>query len=115
MTDVQLRTLDRNVHSRVMGCGDSCVCGPAPNAYDMDTGECKRCGLRVAPHYSTDIRAAWLVVEKLRETVSVDLFIREPGTLVACYMNDLCQYGDTAPEAICNTALGLVILYETKS
>lgn len=58
--------LDGLVHELVMGLPEPCVCGPAPNGYDPDTGVCRRCSREgVARPYSTDPGHAWAAAKKI--------------------------------------------------
>jgi hypothetical protein len=61
------------------------------------------------PHYSTDISAAWEVVEKLNPTLFLSISWAE-GYEVSCYdptanMSVLLAVSDSAPRAICLAAL----------
>ena len=62
------------------------------------------------PHYSTDIAAAWLVVEKMLETSRID--ITHEGMLWVCEVIDTEKLAiasaNTAPMAICKAALKAV-------
>ena len=64
---------------------------------------------RVMPHYSTDISAAWQVVEKLIKRYVFDLYFDDVGDCWVCKLFDGHQeykgYGWAAPEAICKAAL----------
>jgi hypothetical protein len=65
-----------------------------PNGYE---------DLRRNKHYSTDISAAWEVVEKLKPqfqeiTIDADKDWR-------CYFDSACAFAETAPLAICRAAL----------
>lgn len=67
----------------------------------------------VAPKYSTDIAAAWEVVEKLDLLVPTRFLVRDvDGWVVANYDEDLRRedgiVADTAPRAICLAALKVV-------
>jgi hypothetical protein len=59
------------------------------------------------PYYSTDIAAAWLVVEKMR---GPDFRLNKDGDWVCCFGGTItfCGEGDTAPLAICLAALKAV-------
>jgi len=66
--------------------------------------------LRIIPCYSTDISAAWEVVEKLKETYGVEVYT--DLDMSACRLFDELTYlpaeeviSNTAPEAICKAAL----------
>lgn len=65
--------------------------------------------LTSVPPYSTDISAAWEVVEKLSEQ---GIFLRLSSISGAgkwrCYMLGMTPYVDTAPHAICLAALRAV-------
>ena len=64
---------------------------------------------RVMPYYSTDISAAWQVVEKLVKRYVFDLYFDDVGDCWVCKLFDGQQeykgYGQAAPEAICKAAL----------
>ena len=69
----------------------------------------------IIPHYSTDIAAAWLVVEKMRLRYRVDIcayvatgWKAIDGVTVKVYSTDIENFevnADTAPLAICRAAL----------
>lgn len=67
------------------------------------------------PHYSTNIAAAWLVVEKLRKTWAIELhsregvwncLVEEGDEVTAHYI--ATKEAETAPLAICLAALAAV-------
>jgi len=59
------RELDTEIHRVVFG-EKACPCGIRKEGYDPDTGKCRQCGNGVSPYYSTDVAAAFTIVEKLR-------------------------------------------------
>ena len=62
--------------------------------------------------YSSDIEAAWKVVEKMRANVSMEVEFQicayEDGTWSAEFGMEVEGYADTAPHAICLAALAAV-------
>lgn len=131
------RELDREIAERVFdGYGEShglrykmTLCeyeatGRIENRGGTVSDFCRKCGEPCGyhdgfPHYSTDIAAAWLVVEKMR-TRSRFLHLMEHGSVVEgpplwrCqFIGDDdgpsdCEFADTAPLAICLAALKAV-------
>lgn len=122
------RELDALIAEKVMNecCHDWHECGP--NVWDY---QCQKCGIKDStfPHctlktvgmdnpYSTDIAAAWEVVEKLNKTLSSHYVnIRQGKDMGGCevcvehqYDHSLLSvsFGGTAPEAICLAALKAV-------
>lgn len=93
MTEKELRELDAEVHRVVFG--------PQPRTWDE----------RYAPHYSTNIAAAWKVVEKLAERFDRDPFICENTYLSGdrewhVVFNGMYEAAEpTAPLAICKAAI----------
>ena len=69
-------------------------------------------GTREVAPYSTSIAAAWEVVEKMRESVSLEieyqLFANEDGTWDVAFGIEAFQSATTAPHAICLAALAAV-------
>lgn len=59
------------------------------------------------PHYSTDIAAAWEVVEALRARFVFEMYDREDGSYVVKFGQEV-KRADTAPLAICRAALAAV-------
>lgn len=58
------------------------------------------------PHHSTDIAAAWQVVEKLRGRGHwVDIRDDKPSGWRVSFGEEMTAHGNTAPEAICKAAL----------
>ena len=95
------------------GDGNSHTCDPATSKYDPETGE------RLPepkwwdystelPDYSTDIAAAWPLVERFGITVYAPT--RERHDWVAAIKIGACEvaHGETAPLAICLAALKAV-------
>lgn len=84
------------------------------------TGSCWRCGgcldwCPIPPPYSTDIAAAWLVVEKLQEQgVRMDILSDWHGHRTCRVarksesLYDALGWSETAPLAICRAALRAV-------
>jgi hypothetical protein len=65
------------------------------------------------PRYTTDISAAWEVVEKIRTRFYVDIELSEPTLGVTVGLSNMdgevaCVTCATAPEAICKAALTAV-------
>lgn len=103
----ELRALDAAVHTHVFGWIEA----PSGLVYvHQETG--KLADLRV-PHYSTDIAAAWLVVERMTsqgwwleiDHGGVDWKITFYGLGDDPFPT---ERADTAPEAICRAALEAV-------
>jgi hypothetical protein len=125
VTNKELRMLDGEVHEKVMGHARTClhlsVTRPDPDSSLMVCDSCKRqfgsTGLAMeqfrVPFYSTDIAAAWLVVESVRRRFShfslqdfadgweCQFHDAPPGVTTCANVVD----ADTAPEAICRAAL----------
>ena len=61
------------------------------------------------PHYSTDMAAAWTVVEKIEPNTGPFILWQDEDGLFGCHFGDLSKagYGE-APEAICRAALKVV-------
>jgi hypothetical protein len=102
MTDTELRQLDAEVHREVMNKSCQFVAG---HLFEDE----RDCWIAV-PHYSSDIAAAWLVVEKLRMTVTPKTDpTRSSRWLADVRLNGRDElwagYGLTAPIAICRAAL----------
>ena len=96
------RELDALIAEKVMGY--ECVCDEEP----VDCPIHNKADLYTLRPYSTDIAAAWGVVEKLR------LFVMPWGLDEWCAANqrderlafsDILESGETAPLAICRAAL----------
>jgi hypothetical protein len=60
------------------------------------------------PHYSTDIAAAWEVVEKLCHYSERSFLIQKTGAWLVRFQEGVFMPGETAPEAICLAALKAV-------
>jgi len=60
------------------------------------------------PEYSTDIKAAWLVVEKMRERSRIEIIDDGMSWVVGLHDLDVLVSAPTAPEAICLAALAAV-------
>lgn len=121
MSDAELRELDREVAEKVMGwqwAVDECPCP------SLNHGRCRKADGSVVTNFapSTDIAAAWLVVEKALPFLRL---IRHGGRthrewwsvnwspFVKCGLGSRIDgeeiaRGDTAPEAICRAALKAV-------
>jgi len=110
------RTLDALVAERVMGIEHRCARQPNGMRFDIVCPVCD-----TAEHYSTDITAAWAVVETLhgRMTImgpgAVEIFDKgERVSQWTCAFMDEDGYpdyfaeADTAPLAICLAALKTV-------
>jgi len=116
MTPDELRKLDAEIHQEAMGIGPACWCGSVTDGYCPKTGECNRCGQKVCPHYSTDIAAAWKVVEKITTDPLWDfILVVHPHETEAIFRDangtDFTGYADAAAEAplaICEAALNAV-------
>ena len=72
-----------------------------------------RSGNSSPPDYPSDISAAWLVVEKMKEISRINITF--DGMLWVCQFPDIpddftvvCASADTLPEAICKAALKAV-------
>lgn len=99
MTPTELRELDAWIHGNVMGLTLDPALGRFNCAGKYVPGDC--------PRYSTDIAAAWEVVEKMRERrESVFEMARPVGSGYLCnfIFNGTKEFGDTAPLAICLAA-----------
>lgn len=63
------------------------------------------------PRYSTDIAAAWEVVEKMKSTWGEfilkygECLVRDRWGLHLAWCSPVCGYGETAPLAICRAAI----------
>lgn len=111
------RALDRLVSEKVMGIPVAMTFGPDHPFIAAGTP-----GKVVVPRYSTDIRAAWLVVEKIEQISGCYVEIgwcnaaygpeKHAWCFVAEYGNEGRQIGeafeDTAPHAICLASLRAV-------
>jgi hypothetical protein len=110
--------LDRQIAVDVMK-QQLCRC-PKPHV-GWDPHECLKCGVVVDMAYSTDIAAAWQVVEKtardgccpdINYHPRVDMITGEPMGPWHCAMRVGRQWvhshAETAPEAICLAALEAV-------
>lgn len=68
------------------------------------------------PTYSTDIKAAWAVVEKLRKlNYNLSLFYSDEGFYCHFGQTELAGQAGTAPLAICRAALKAVASVDTHS
>lgn len=74
------------------------------NNYVLDTGECKRDRFSWVPRYSKEIAAAWEIVEKLRDKVSMG-FDDQGWWFNFTPTKAGRGYGSTAQLAICRAAL----------
>lgn len=112
-----MNTLDALVTERVMG-NYAVEDGGAWHMQQTDSGEWEN-----LPHYSTDIAAAWQVVEKLWKThkLSIAVWHVQPGqvgafvkeTIAGDFVGFTCDASEltvkpTAPFAICIAALRAV-------
>ena len=101
-------TEDGRVHATIVLPKDfDFLCPPE---YVEDTGECPRTRYSWIPRYSTDIAAAWEVIDKLDELYSAWFEIRGPRVWLAqCHLPNYKQFSATgvasAPLAICRAAL----------
>lgn len=112
------RELDALVAEKVMGCDDWCTCewsiGTSPPLFKCD--ECKKWVSSSVPGFSTDISAAWEVMEKLRamtccldirfptsEPIEVGFILFDEDNLQK--HDKVTVYADAAPHAICLAAL----------
>jgi hypothetical protein len=116
------RELDALIAEKVMGsvpCDKWRPFTAYPAQWVKDTGECYHASCHPPqmgpPHYSTDIAAAWAVVERLvvlGHPVELSLEPNDNGqclcTLMAERMGEEATWGDTAPLAICRAALKAV-------
>lgn len=57
------------------------------------------------PHYSTQISAAWEVVEKMKEEYLWEMAWNHALKAWTCYLNGEGSKSDTAPHSICLAAL----------
>jgi Phage ABA sandwich domain len=118
------RALDALVAERVMGWTDirndhyvlldpaGVWMGRAPQSQPWDSPQDKDRGISLVPHYSTDIAAAWLLVECLRdEGWLLSITPDEPGGGWAVQYKPKernlhgWERADTVPLAICRAAL----------
>jgi hypothetical protein len=103
------RALDAVVAEGVMGL----KLGPAPMSGSFKI-TCVRVGdreWRSLPYYSTDIAAAWPVLEKLRENQNIDIHEYSEGwevVLIGPGSHAVTGQADTASHAICLAALRAV-------
>lgn len=101
------RELDALVAEKVMGW-KPCVTQDHPGWVYFDSGAG---GGKIAPAFSTDIAAAWEVVEKLSPRYAIRILNdATPGPSWCCemahgYGNDIEVEAETAPLAICRAAL----------
>lgn len=98
------RELDALVAEKVMGLEPwpgKAGCFKAPIVLHYQTP--KPC---LPPEYSTDIAAAWQVVEKMQETCEVS--IEQKGTGWKVYFDAEWRGAETVPHAICLAALEAV-------
>lgn len=115
MTSDELRELDRAVHEKVMGHAPPDVCGFCGGT-GKGTGHgaglpCFACddGLGFTQEYSTDLRAAWLVVEKLSERWTLFSLVRlQTGEWGCRFGNHVRIDCETPAIAICRAALKAV-------
>ena len=123
---MNLRDIDAKIAEHVMDLSDPQIrtkyfcwvglletCDDAPTPPHTDLYDA---GYELVPHYSTDIAAAWQVVEKLR-TEGFDFFIETRGSRSPCSVEvfrtgktssefDTGEiFADTVPLAICKAAL----------
>lgn len=117
------RDLDAEIHARVMGIewdASRCrVCGWKLAGHIMDGCVADNCAMRphpypradAPPHYSTDIAAAFQVVEKMRDrgaeltlATKFNAWRVHIGFAAPDYRSIL-EYADTPPLAICRAAL----------
>lgn len=125
MTSEELRALDEEIHRKVMG--EVCVRLFRPSTqkwdwYDFDDEDHNPdwSGVEPIPAYSSDIAAAWLLVEELRRRMPyafVELIAmtgkrgeekysaRVAGMDDEFTINGAHFYEPTAPHAICRAAL----------
>lgn len=101
-----MRELDEEIAAKVMGLSrednskQKCRC-------DCRGYTCAKC--QYPPHYSTDIAAAWTVVEKLKG-FKLDLCFEHDSLWQCVFWNDgiVEASADTAPMAICKASLASV-------
>lgn len=114
------KELDALIHTRVMGLPLRCTRCEGQGAVPGSNGDCFICrgtGEMAVHDYSTDIAAAWKVVEKLRE-LKLQFELRvSPGTLWVVWVTRLSLVpfqddehlsevkAETVPHAICLAAL----------
>ena len=101
------RELDAQVAEKVMGWRHVRETGPPDDLYGQEPG---RSGtVYIVPHYSTDIGAAWAVVERLRD-IDCDLTIESAGNQwhVSLLVGAIVGTAQAAPLAICRAALKVV-------
>jgi len=119
MTDMEAgRELDTRIAIKVMGwtrverSTTGIAYPPRPSGFDP-----ARHAYHSVPHYSTDIAAAWLVVERMKDNGCSLQLHWEAGRSrqwVADFVEESDeeftgeQLGDTAPLAICRAALAAV-------
>lgn len=102
MTTDELRELDAEVHEKVFGLGSTFDIGDLwGHDEDGDWGD----ESEPVPHYSSDIEAAWLVVEKM-DNVIFNLQ-RRRGVWMCAFAPPARGHAaaETAPLAICKAAL----------
>jgi hypothetical protein len=120
MSTDELRAMDIEIHREVMGAG----CTFAPEACDPDWFD-DEAPFIVVPRYAADMRAAWLVVERLTEGEYVKVrcgqshYHGDYCTVVAAHESQrdasslvkrdvIAEWGETMPVAICRAALKAV-------
>ena len=93
----ELRELDAKVAERVMGVDLN------PDLYRIEDNN-----MLTIPAYGSDIKAAWLVVEKMRERSRIEIIDDGMSWVVGLHDLDVLVSAPTAPEAICLAALAAV-------
>ena len=97
--------------AKIMGL-KTCTCKGLPLLGGFDPIHCMACGGAACPNYSSNIAAAWEVVEWLLETgryftISPHCFYKPPAWLI--YLDTVPEVrGETFPLAICRAALKAV-------
>jgi len=99
--------LDVLIADKVMGLE---VCKRDHELKFYTDDNCFECAKDFAKNYSTNIKAAWEVVEKMRAALDSGRFMLydDNNGEWQCDINNYIEIGDTAPRVICLAALKAV-------
>ena len=109
--------LDKRVATEIMG---QRVCECSKPRVEWNPYSCLHCGGILEMNYSSDIVAAWMVVEKMRDSKFMFALDspdeRNLGWKAEFFDGGYLafQYAPSAPEAICNAALAAIGAMEGK-